>query len=576
MSTSKLCAPCNLSGKQAESVKWCSDCEVFLCAGCSSYHKTLPPLRHHQLVDINVFLSTDVDVLSNKCPCEKHPERQSEFFCSDDEVLCCHLCLSVDHVSCQKVLPLDIASKNAKQYPCFTESVLELDNISYTLEKLSTDRQENKSALVRQAELLREKIAKAKQKAIDQIIETERSLIIQVGHLESKSINDLEKDETLLKSIKQQNEKQKEHAKLIVAHGSDKQTFLFARKLVPYIRETGMKMEKTINTFKTMSVGIGEAGDLSKSISSLGSTIKITTKPCNILFKTCKQRQAQTISAYPSIVPLKSLTLKRKVNLIGMVSGVNDIMVTGMTCTSDNKLLLSNCRNDNCILVFDDNGQYLRDIPSCGFLSWDIAMIPGKNVAVATFASQPTCFFDVDRMREIQERKTRWGRAITVAQSDMLLLGSSSTIVILDVEDKTESSISFPNIEGLIDYLYMRDNGDIYLSNGKDVYCVKLDGTIVFKYSSENLRTPQKIATDKNGIVYIVGKDSNNVHRLTPDGRFIDQILDNDLKQPQAICFNKNYTNCYITVIMGNLCFSMTVIERYEQCTFYKNKLCLS
>ena len=143
MSTSKSCAPCNLSGKQEESVKWCFDCEVVLCAGCSSYHKTLPPLRHHLLVDINVFLSTDVGVLSNKCPCEKHPDRQSEFFCSDDEVLCCHLCLSVDHVSCQKVLPLDIAVKNAKQSPCFAESVLELENISDTLEKLSTDRQEN-------------------------------------------------------------------------------------------------------------------------------------------------------------------------------------------------------------------------------------------------------------------------------------------------------------------------------------------------------------------------------------------------------------------------------------------------
>ena len=554
MSTSKLCAPCNLSGKQAESANWCSDCEVFLCAGCSSNHKTLQPLRHHQLVDINVFLSTDVDVLSNKCPCEKHQGRHSEFFCADDEVLCCHLCLLVDHVSCQKVLPLDIASKNAKQYPCFTESVLELDNISYTLEKLSTDRQENKSALVRQAELLREKIAKAKQKAIDQIIETERSLIIQVGHLESKSINDLEKDETLLKSIKQQNEKQKEHAKLMVAHGSDKQTFLFARKLVPYIRETGMKMEKTINTFKTMSVGIGEAGDLSKLISSLGSTIKITTKPCNILFKTCKQRQAQTISAYPSIVPLKSLTLKRKVNLIGMLSGVNNIMVTGMTCTNNNKLLLSNCET-KYVYVFDDNCQYLGGIPSRMVLPWDIAMIPGKNVAVVTFASQPTCFFDIDRMREIQERTNHWGRAITVTQSDMLLLGLSSAIHILDIEGKEQSKIRFPDIEGLIDYLHMRDNGDIYLSNGKDVYCVKLDGTIVFKYSSENLRTPQKIATDKNGIVYIVGKDSNNIHRLTPDGRFIDQILDNDLKQPQAICFNNNYTKCYITSNNGKSLF---------------------
>lgn len=560
MSTPKSCTPCNLSGKQLEGVKWCSDCEVFLCTGCSSYHKTLPPLRHHQLVDINVFLSTNVDFLSNKCPCEKHPDRQSEFFCSDDEVLCCHLCLSVHHMSCQKVLPLDIAFKNAKQSLCFTESVLELDNISDTLEKLSTDRQENKSALARQAELLRQKIAKAKQKAIDQIIETERSLINQVGHLESKSINDLEKDETLLKSVQQENEKQKEHAKLIVDHGSDKQAFLFARKLVPYIRETGMKMEKTINLFKTMSVGIDETGGLSKSISMLGSTIKMFTKPCNISFKTRKQRQVQTISTYPGTAPLKSLILKRKVNLISTVSGVKDVIVTGMTATTNNKLLLSNCIFGTNILVLDDNGQYLRSISSDLALSWDIAMIPGKNVAVATFESQVQCFFDLDEMRRMKTNRNNikpvyGGRGITVTQSNMILLGLSSAISILDVEGEEYSSIRFPDIQGFIDYMHMRDNGDIYLSNGKDVYCVKLDGTIVFKYSSQNLRTPQKIATDENGIVYIVGKDSNNVHRITPDGRFIDQILDNDLKQPQAICFNTNYTKCYMTSNNGKSLF---------------------
>jgi hypothetical protein len=386
-----------------------------------------------------------------------------------------------------------------------------------------------------------------------------------VGHLESKSINDLEKDETLLKSVKQQNEKQKEHAKLMVAHGSDKQTFLFARKLVPYIRETGMKMEKTINTFKTMSVGIDETGDLSKSISSLGSTIKITTKPCNISFKTCKQQQAQTISAYPGRAPLKSLILKRKINLITMDSRVKDIIVTGMTSTDNNKLLLSNCTFNTSILVLDDDARYLERFPS-RHLPWDIAMIPGKHVAVATFESQKQSFFDVDRIREIESRlnygsSPHCGRGITVTQSDMIIIGSSSAIAIIDVQcaenvgRQTFSSISFPDIKGIIEYLHMRDNGDMYLSNGEDVYCVKLDGTIVFKYSSENLKTPQKIATDQNGIVYIVGKDSNNVHRITPDGRFIDHILDNDLKQPQAICFNKNYTKCYVTSNNGKSLF---------------------
>ena len=258
-----------------------------------------------------------------------------------------------------------------------------------------------------------------------------------------------------------------------------------------------------------------------------------------------------TISTYSGIVPLKSLTLKRKVNLITMDSRVKDIIVTGMTCTNNNKLLLSNCTLNTSILVLDDDAKYLKSIPSW-HLPWDIAMIPAKNVAVATFGSQVECFFDVDKMRLMKTKRTNeklvyGGRGITVTQSDMILLGLSSAISILDVAGQEYSSIRFPDIKGSIDYLHMRDNGDIYLSNGEDVYCVKLDGTIVFKYSSENIRTLQKIATDQNGIVYIVGKNSNNVHRITPDGRFIDQILDNDLKQPQAICFNRNYAKCYIT-----------------------------
>ena len=66
-----------------------------------------------------------------------------------------------------------------------------------------------------------------------------------------------------------------------------------------------------------------------------------------------------TISTYSGIVPLKSLTLKRKVNLITMDSRVKDIIVTGMTCTNNNKLLLSNCTFNTSILVLDDDAKYL-------------------------------------------------------------------------------------------------------------------------------------------------------------------------------------------------------------------------
>ena len=103
-----------------------------------------------------------------------------------------------------------------------------------------------------------------------------------------------------------------------------------------------------------------------------------------------------TISTYSGIVPLKSLTLKRKVNLITMDSRVKDIIVTGMTCTNNNTLLLSNCTFNTSILVIDDDAKYIKSIPSW-HLSWDIAMIPANNVVVATFGSQVQCFLTLTK-----------------------------------------------------------------------------------------------------------------------------------------------------------------------------------
>jgi streptogramin lyase len=57
------------------------------------------------------------------------------------------------------------------------------------------------------------------------------------------------------------------------------------------------------------------------------------------------------------------------------------------------------------------------------------------------------------------------------------------------------------------------------------LYCIKPDGEEVFTYSSPDLRGTMGVTTDNHGNVYIVGRYSNNIHRLRPDGTFIDIIL---------------------------------------------------
>ena len=80
------------------------------------------------------------------------------------------------------------------------------------------------------------------------------------------------------------------------------------------------------------------------------------------------------------------------------------------------------------------------------------------------------------------------------------------------------------------------------------LYCIKSDGEEVFTYNSPDLCSAWGVTTDNRGNVYIVGCYSNNIHRLRPDGTFIDIILKekDNIKYPLTCCFNRNYRKLYV------------------------------
>lgn len=86
---------------------------------------------------------------------------------------------------------------------------------------------------------------------------------------------------------------------------------------------------------------------------------------------------------------------------------------------------------------------------------------------------------------------------------------------------------------------------------GKLVSCIKLDGTRIFSFS-ENV--PMTIALAFNGSSYVTGYGSNELHRISPDGKVNDVILkeSDGLNNPLAVAFNRTYKNCI---------FQMTVLQ---------------
>ena len=70
----------------------------------------------------------------------------------------------------------------------------------------------------------------------------------------------------------------------------------------------------------------------------------------------------------------------------------------------------------------------------------------------------------------------------------------------------------------------------------------------MFSYKIPNEQDHRKIAIDRNGNVYVAGKDTNTIQRLLSNGTVDCVVLnENDgVKIPLSICFNKSCDKLYI------------------------------
>ena len=98
-----------------------------------------------------------------------------------------------------------------------------------------------------------------------------------------------------------------------------------------------------------------------------------------------------------------------------------------------------------------------------------------------------------------------------------------------------------------INYIHHRDN-NIYYTDYKKVYCIKKDGSNVFTFSSPDLKGVYDIDTDRQGNVYVVGRSSNNILRLSPDGQNSDIIIKEDgISDPLTLCFSRDFKKLFVS-----------------------------
>lgn len=112
-----MCTPCKFRNESMTAINWCVVCKEGLCKNCSNYHKSSKALKQHEIITI---MGQSFPEFAQSIPetCFEH-KRQLEFFCCVHQDFLCIECNTLDHKTCDSVMPLEDVVKNAKSSVAF-------------------------------------------------------------------------------------------------------------------------------------------------------------------------------------------------------------------------------------------------------------------------------------------------------------------------------------------------------------------------------------------------------------------------------------------------------------------------
>ena len=517
-----ICDPCSEKNKTLVAEKYCSDCEEKLCTGCAEWHLRCKVFRSHHVIDLS-SIGPRIPP-SIKITCEIHTDIQIDYFCSQHDVVCCRVCLSDSHGSCETVIPLDVASKDVIDSPLLSDTLKEQNYMTETLQKMKKNRDENKKLLKQKKSLI-----------IKQISDIAEKLITEVESVQEKNeekINTEKHEICQLASVLKDNKQELEFLK---DQGSNNQIFLTLRKQITIIQKADKKIHDMTSAINEIDMEFEEIKNV--NIETIGSLSQIT-RPCPIKYKSMKvqhplvqQDRRQTLTEFikEGEVNLKHGTL---------------CTLTDMAVTSDNKLLLCNFHSfDKKVYIYKDYKTYEDEI-SFTSQPYCITVVPCTDKAVVTLPGEESIQF-INTTNNTKHNKIKigeWCGGVT-AVKDKIYIGGGSKVLILNTDGSRVREITSDGYNNNL--LYNERNDQLLLRQDGRLCCINLDGHVIYRY---NISGVLGLAVDQQGHVYISGRDSHDIHRLSPDGTFRHIVLSrhDGVDWPRGITFNNDFTKLFI------------------------------
>lgn len=535
MTSNSQCDPCSRVKKSSAATKWCVDCEDALCNDCMTAHRGSKASMHHQIKEQKTASVLQPECLVSNKQCAKHPEFILEFVCACHDSLCCKTCISEDHHSCNKVIPIETASVNAKGSSLYKNITLGINQIQETLNKVLNSRRENKYRIKQEERSVIEAVSTFKAQLIKKLDELETRTLLQLKICKDEadckitnSETEIEQSQALIEGFVQQLNNATEN-------GSNQLLFFLLHELQPKLANEQKNLESILSEFSNVSFVYKE----SKAILDLEDIGSVELEMSNILDQKTPSKCLESNKMSQGVSPR---SFKFGYSIEGKFSSIR-----GMVVDKYNYLLL---RDTDRLLMYSQEGKYVDECPPCKLkdASWNISQHPttGK-IVVGTRSSSIQFVTNFMAQPPISVPDLLLSTGVTWVNDKIFAAGEKEgEIFVLDSDGHFLRTI--PTNAGVIHYLHFHDDKVYFTDDSKKLYCVKEDGTRVFTKTCAALNGALGITTDQQGYVYVAGYYSNNIVRLSSDGKDSKVVLEEKegIRCPNDLCFSRDYKKLFI------------------------------
>ncbi|VDH99037.1 Hypothetical predicted protein [Mytilus galloprovincialis] len=532
------CDPCSSKKHSSEAIQYCYQCQDNLCQQCFENHNLNAAFSHHNL--------TSTGILTFENNCSKHESLTLDFFCVEHDCLCCRACITSEHSCCHKLVPLEDAAKDVKQSVIFQDISFALSNIAKTLDTAITNQDENIKSLDGYDRVaISKQVASHKSGIIKRLDELEDKIRQDSYYLKEEQKLKSESSKKKLIQIVKPIKHMFDQVNIVLKYGSHKQLFVLLNRYKLEISDYENKLKAILPTLKTRKITFHPPDNFMNTFISLGST-RLNSMQYNADYQLPRMQQVQVPISDKSIQMTSKFTLHSKIE----IKRPGGVWISSIGITDENRLLLCNFYGRN-ILLYSEKGDYLHDCKLSGE-PWDIAVLSGEDKSVATQPHQHSIQFINTKTMKPGSTHSVPGDcyAIAVVNDKICVGGHQGYLYIVDKQGQYITTVRVANA-GRIDYLHSAGPHDtVYYidSNHMAVYCVNLEGHRRFRYTPKDLKIIRSVITDKEGNMYLAGNSSYNIQRLTPNGKFLDVILDegNFIKNPIDMVFSNDCRKLFV------------------------------